>query len=30
METVAARIYAEVRERIIDGRLPPGSRITEQ
>lgn len=30
METVAARIYAEVRERIIDGRLPPGSRVTEQ
>ena len=30
METVASRIYAEVRERIIDGRLPPASRITEQ
>lgn len=30
METVAARIYGAIKEQIIDGRLAPGSRITEQ
>jgi DNA-binding GntR family transcriptional regulator len=30
METVAARIYGAVKEQIIEGRYPPGSRITEQ
>ena len=30
METVAARIYGAIKEQIIDGRYPPGARITEQ
>lgn len=30
METVAARIYGVVKEQIIEGRYPPGARITEQ
>ena len=30
METVAARIYGAIKEQIIDGRYPPGGRITEQ
>jgi len=30
METVAARIYGLVKEQIIEGRYPPGARITEQ
>lgn len=30
METVAARIYGAIKEQIIEGRYPPGSRITEQ
>lgn len=30
METVAARIYGAIKEQIIDGRLAPGERITEQ
>lgn len=30
LQTVAARICAAVKAQIIDGRLPPGARITEQ
>jgi DNA-binding GntR family transcriptional regulator len=30
METVAARIYAAIKEQIIDGQYAPGARITEQ
>jgi DNA-binding GntR family transcriptional regulator len=30
MQTVAERIYNEIKERIIDGRYPSGSRLTEQ
>ena len=30
LQTVAARICAAVKAQIVDGRLPPGSRITEQ
>lgn len=30
METVATRIYSAIKEQIIEGRYPPGSRITEQ
>lgn len=30
IETVAARIYGAIKEQIIDGRYPPGGRITEQ
>lgn len=30
METVASRIYGAIKEQIIDGRYPPGVRITEQ
>lgn len=30
METVAGRIYAAIKEQIMDGRFAPGSRITEQ
>ena len=30
MDTVAGRIYAAIKEQIIDGRYPPGGRITEQ
>lgn len=30
METVAARIYNAIKEQIIEGRYPPGARITEQ
>lgn len=29
-ETVAARIYGAIKEQIIEGRYPPGARITEQ
>jgi DNA-binding GntR family transcriptional regulator len=30
METVASRIYGAIKQQIIDGRYPPGARITEQ
>lgn len=30
METVAGRIYGAIKEQIIEGRYPPGGRITEQ
>lgn len=30
LETVAGRIYGTIKEQIIDGRYPPGGRITEQ
>ncbi len=30
METVAARIYAAIKEQIIEGQYAPGARITEQ
>jgi len=30
VETVAARIYSAIKEQIVDGRYPPGARITEQ
>lgn len=30
METVAARIYNSIKGQIVEGRYPPGSRITEQ
>ena len=30
METVAARIHGAIKEQIIEGRYPPGARITEQ
>jgi DNA-binding GntR family transcriptional regulator len=30
METVASRIYQNIKDQIIEGRYPPGMRITEQ
>lgn len=30
METAAARVYGAIKEQIIEGRYPPGGRITEQ
>ena len=30
METVASRIYQNIKDQIIEGRFPPGTRITEQ